>query len=89
MITTIAELRAKNEANGYYFFSKKTMKFFRSKIESKILKGKYFITSESNFDDTKRQYSIREFKENGEVLPNPFDRKFRDKEEAKGFLKTI
>lgn len=84
----ISELRAANEANGFYFFSRKTMKFFKSKIESQILKGKYFITSEQYGSDSPRQYSIREIaSRKGDIKPNPFDRKFSSKERAKDFLK--
>jgi hypothetical protein len=87
MIRTISELKEKNKAIGNYFFSKNTMKFFNSKIESAILKSKYFITSEDNWDGSKREFTIREFKETGEIINNPFDRRFSNKIAAKEFLK--
>ena len=84
---TISELRAKNEQIGNYFFSRQTMRFFKTKIESAILEGDYFITSETNHNDTKREFTIRQAKETGEIINNPFDCKFRTKSDAKEYLK--
>jgi hypothetical protein len=47
---TLGDVRFHNDRNGFYWFSQETMKFFGSKIESSLLKGGYFITSEKNFD---------------------------------------
>ena len=67
---SISEARSKNEQAGKYFFSRKTMNFFNSRIETKgnLIKGKYFITSERQDDNSPRRYTIREFdKDTGEV----------------------
>ncbi len=57
---TISELRALNKRNGFYFFSPKTMKFFGSRVESSLLKGGYFITSEfTGFERNARAYKVR------------------------------
>ncbi len=55
-----------------HFFDRKTMKFFNSRIESGLLKGRYFITSESNMRNTERFYNVREItqRENGEWTIN-------------------
>ena len=58
-------MRTLNESKGYYFFSKPTMKFFNSKIESQgYVKGDkaYFITSERFQVSSQypKKYSIRE-----------------------------
>ena len=65
---TISELKIKNAEAGYFFFSKDTMKFFDSKIESPIYGDKYFITSEkSGFESKERCYTIRQIHEDGQV----------------------
>ncbi len=61
MPRTIAELKARNKENGGHYFDASTMRFFRSKIESGILSGCYFVTSEQFDDDTPRKYSLRRF----------------------------
>lgn len=86
-ITTITELKRRNAEIGHFFFSKDTMKFFKSKIESKIIDGKYFITSE--VESKIRVYKIREFKQTGEVINNPFGESFFSNREAKAFLKDL
>lgn len=48
-------------ANGGYFFSKETMKFWGSKIVSDLLHNDCFITIEDNFDRTDKLFTIRRF----------------------------
>lgn len=43
------------------------MRFFNTKIESGILQGKYFITSEQYNDDSPRKYTVRAFDDEGSV----------------------
>lgn len=59
MWSTIQEIKLANKEIGNHWFSKDTMSFFNSKIESEVLKGKYFITSEQFNTDAPRLYSIR------------------------------
>ena len=65
-IITLAEVRRENKKSGSFFFSKDTMKFFDSRVETKgnLIKNKYFITSEQ-FHGTEgsqpRKYTIRQF----------------------------
>lgn len=86
-IKTIADLKEKNKELGHHFFSPETMRFFGSKIESGILGGNYFITSEKNFDDTKREFKVRSFAQNGKVNGNPLGKTFETKEQAKDAIK--
>ena len=60
-ITTIAQLRALAQRNGSHWFDRGTMRFFRTKIESGVIKGHYFITSEQSDDDRPRNFTIRSF----------------------------
>ena len=55
------DVRRKNKESGQYFFSPDTMKFFKSRVESGLIKGKYFITSEQNQDDDPRLFTVRKY----------------------------
>ncbi len=65
---SIDEVKDLNQKSGHYFFSKDTMKFFESKIETDLIGGRYFVTSESSsFDDRDRKFTIREALPNGDI----------------------
>lgn len=63
---SMADVRAANRRAGQHFFDRDTMQFFHSKIESGLLMGRYFITSERP-PDAAREYTIREAKDNGHI----------------------
>lgn len=63
---TMAELKALNKENGGCWFSPGSMKFFGTKIESGIIAGRYFITSEQP-PSGPRKYSVRSFDDKGGV----------------------
>lgn len=44
-----------------YFFSKETMNFWNSKVESGMYDNDTFVTSEDNYDRTKKLYSVRHY----------------------------
>lgn len=44
---SMADVKELNREAGQYFFSRDTMRFFKSTIETGLLKGGYFITGES------------------------------------------
>ena len=56
---TMDDVKRNNREAGQFFFSPDTMKFFRSKIESKLVKGRFFITSEQAGDEHPREFTIR------------------------------
>ena len=59
---TITEMRKRNTEAGGNWFSKETMKFFGTKIETRPNKDNVFITSEwADFSETKRAYTLRKF----------------------------
>lgn len=66
-VRTIAELKALNKANGGCWFDAATMRFFGTRIESGIIGGRYFITSEQREDDTPRKFTVRSFDSKGKV----------------------
>lgn len=61
---TMDDVKRNNKEAGRYFFSPDTMKFFKSKIESKLLKGRFFITSEQAGDEHSREFTIRVYDTN-------------------------
>lgn len=56
--SSMAGVRAAFSAAGSYWFSKGAMQFFRTKIESSLIGGRYFITSEKPPYDV-RKFSVR------------------------------
>lgn len=63
---TIAELKALNEANGGGWFGKGEMSFFGTRIESPILHGQYFISSEQP-PHGPRKFTVRSFDDEGSI----------------------
>lgn len=71
MDQTLASVKAANRAAGYHFFDRATMRFFRSKIETGLHDGRYFITSEqfesSSGDKAPRMFTIRRAEPDGSI----------------------
>ena len=71
MFNTLADVRAANAAIGNCWFSKDTMRFWKTRIESSLLKHKYFITSEDkwcfNGRVPQRIYAVRMANEDGSI----------------------
>lgn len=85
---TLAQVKAANKAIGNYFFDRKSMRFFESKIESSLLKGEYFITSEKvGFRSYSRRFSIRQVLPDGSVKTFGNFNGFITKEQAKETLR--
>lgn len=64
---TLEEFKELNKQEGYHFFDEDTMEFFNSKMETDLLNGNYFITSEQYSLSSPRQYSIRKANGDGTV----------------------
>jgi len=56
--STMAEVIKANREAGQHWFSDRTMAFFKSKIESELINGRWFVTSEER--EGQRRYSVRE-----------------------------
>lgn len=65
-VSTIADLKRLNEQNGGCWFGKGEMAFFGTRIESGIIRGQYFITSEQP-PHGPRKYSVRQFDDQGDI----------------------
>lgn len=68
---TLADVKAANEAIGNWWFSKETMRFWKSKFESGLIAGRYFITSEDEFvldgRTPKRVFAVRYANDDGSI----------------------
>ena len=78
MYASITEIKEANRASGQYWFEQSAMRFFRSKIESKVIRGRYFITSEqfvaSNGQADPRRYTVRRADDDGSITTiGPFN----------------
>jgi hypothetical protein len=68
-ITSIAQLRALNQANGGCWFSRGTMRFHGTTIQSGIMQSSYFITLDKRgFEESAGYgYTVRTFNEEGSI----------------------
>jgi hypothetical protein len=70
MFNNITEIKKANKENGQHFFDKETLAFFGSKVYPELytVQGRqFFITSEDNFNRTKKGFTIREAMPNGDI----------------------
>ena len=85
---TIADVRAANKAIGNNWFDRGTMKWWKSRIESSLIAGRYFITSEDEFAidgrQPKRIYAVREAQTDGSI--KTLASHLGCKEDAKDFI---
>lgn len=58
---TMADVMRNNKEAGLFWFSPACMRFFKSRIESELIGGKFFISSEQSGEDAPRLYSIRKY----------------------------
>ena len=63
----MADVRQANQDIGHHWFERSTMRFFNTKIESRLIAGKRFITSERGPQDTRKKYTIREAQADGTI----------------------
>lgn len=63
---TIDDVRAANEEIGNHWFERGTMRFFKTRIESDLRGGKYFVTSEQGPDNV-RKFSVRRADPDGTI----------------------
>lgn len=63
---TMDDVIAANRAIGNHWFDASTMRFFKTRIESGLVAGKRFITSEKGPDEVRR-YTVREAQPDGTI----------------------
>lgn len=68
---TLADVRAANQAIGNHWFDRATMRWWKTRIESSLRGGRFFITSEDEFcidgRRPRRVYSVREALPDGSI----------------------
>ena len=57
--SSVEQIRLYSLSIGHHWFSPSTMRFFGSKVYPDLVGGRYFISSEENFDGTQRLYTLR------------------------------
>jgi len=67
MFKTLAEVKAANKAIGNHWFERSTMRFFNSKVETGLLRGRFFITSERMELTFPKRYTVREAMPDGDI----------------------
>ena len=71
--TRIAEVKRANAAAGEHFFEPAEMAFFRSRIESELVDGRWFVTSEQMPEGLResplgpRRYTVRLVRRDGTI----------------------
>lgn len=79
---TMADVIRANRKAGKYFFSPGTMRFFNSRIKSKLIRDKYFITSEYMDITCPVKYTIREALADGRIKTVSKFQEYDDLEDA-------
>jgi hypothetical protein len=64
---TIADVKKANKGIGNHWFSAATMRFFHSCIESRLIGGQYFISSERMELTLPKRYSVRSVEDDGGI----------------------
>jgi len=84
---TLAQFKALNKKKGLHWFSKDTIEFWATKIETPLINGRFFITSENDFSGLKRLFTVRQADwETGQVETIGEFQAHLDKFKAKEFL---
>jgi hypothetical protein len=85
MFSTIQEIRDANIKIGNNWFSPDTIRFFKSKIESNVLHGRYFISSEKA-PGCGRKFTIRIAADDGSIGTVGEFQQFKTRIQAEKFL---
>ena len=65
---TITQMKFANASRGHHFFEPATMRFFNSRILSRVYAGRLFVTSERREAYCPRLYTIRAMADDGAVF---------------------
>jgi hypothetical protein len=86
---TIEDVKAANRSIGHHYFDRGTMRFFNSKIESGLIGGKYFITSERMELNMPKRYSVRMAAPDGTIDSIGEFQQYDSKEDAREAIRAI
>lgn len=80
--SNMADVRTANRELGHHFFERDTMRFWRSRVCSEVIGGRFFITSEQFGDDSPRLYTVRECEDDGSIRTVGEFQQYRTREAA-------
>lgn len=85
----LTQLKKANKENGYYFFSPETMTFFKTKIVTPLILGKYFICKYTYVNGKIKTvtFLIRRAQKDGNI--KSLTKKFSTKDEALIYLTKL
>ncbi len=63
----MADVRAANAKVGGHWFDRGALRFFNSKLESKLIGGRFFVTSERMELSYPKKYTVRRAEPNGDI----------------------
>ena len=86
---TMKDVIEHNKDTRMHFFDKETMDFWGCKIESELIDDKYFITSELNFDGSKRLYTVRKYNWNDGMITDFGFQNCKTLKEAQDYLNEL
>lgn len=86
---TIEDVKAANRQIGGHWFDRSTMRFFNTKIESGLIGGKYFITSERRDDDCPRLFTVREARPDGGIGTVGEFQGYQSREDARDAVRVL
>lgn len=87
---TVADVRYKMNQGGSYWWSKESMRFFNTRVESTLMQGDYFITSELSPYGHKRMYSVRHYDRANNDIDTVGDfYSYHSREQAKDCVKKL
>lgn len=88
----MAGVKEANREAGMFFFSRDTMLFFDSRVESEVIAGRFFLTSEQFHDGTyhaPRKFTVRVVYDSGRIGTIGGFNVWHSKAEAKEYLTLI
>jgi hypothetical protein len=87
--TDMASVRAANQSIGNHWFDRDSMRFFNTRLESGLIAGRYFITSERMDENHARRYSVREALPDGSIDTIGEFQAYTTKEDAREAIKAL
>jgi len=66
MFETMRDIKNANHRAGFNWFDAGTMRFFNSRVGTKVYGGRYFVSSEQNGDNPRR-YTVRKALPSGRI----------------------
>ena len=85
----LAAVKRANEMAEQHWFSPNTLRFFGSRIESRLIGGRWFISSETPDAYTRRRFTVREALPSGHIGNVGEFRQYASKAEARAAVRDL